>query len=39
MDDERREPGWQVDAGTYEVLIGRSSADISGRASVEVVPV
>ena len=32
----RRSPGWQVDAGRYEVLIGRSSADIVGRATIEV---
>jgi hypothetical protein len=38
VEHQRRAPGWQVDAGTFEVLIGRSSADISGRASVEVVP-
>jgi beta-glucosidase len=24
---ERRAPGWQVDAGTYELVIGRSSAE------------
>ena len=33
---QRRSPGWQVDAGRYEVLIGRSSADIVGRATIEV---
>jgi beta-glucosidase len=33
----RRHPGWQVDAGRYEVLIGRSSQDIAARAAVEVV--
>jgi beta-glucosidase len=38
IEHERRAAGWQVDAGTYDVLIGRSSADITGRARVEVVP-
>ena len=33
---QRRSPGWQVDAGRYEVLIGRSSDDIVGRATIEV---
>ena len=33
---ERREPGWQVDPGSYEVLVGRSSSDIVGRCTVEV---
>jgi len=33
----RREPGWQVDPGTYRVLIGRSSADIVHTLDVEVV--
>ena len=32
----RREPGWQVDAGTYRVLIGRSSADIVHTLDIEV---
>ena len=35
---DRRPPGWQVDPGGYEVLIGRSSADIVGRVRVEVAP-
>jgi beta-glucosidase len=34
---ERRAPGWQLDAGRYELLIGRSSADIAARHTVEVV--
>jgi beta-glucosidase len=38
VEQERRSPGWQVDAGSYDVLIGRSSADVTGRARVEVVP-
>ena len=29
-------PGWRIDPGHYGVLIGRSSADIVGRTSVEV---
>ncbi len=33
---ERRAPGWQVDPGTYTLLVGRSSADLTGRATVEV---
>jgi beta-glucosidase len=33
---DRRPPGWQVDPGGYEVLVGRSSTDIAGRAHVEV---
>ncbi len=32
----RREPGWQVDAGPYRLLIGRSSADIVHTLDVEV---
>jgi len=32
----RRERGWQVDAGSYEILIGRSSADIAHRCTVQV---
>jgi beta-glucosidase len=35
---KRRAPGWQLDAGRYELLIGRSSADIAARRTVEVVP-
>lgn len=33
---ERRERGWQVDPGSYDVLIGRSSQDITGRVAVQV---
>jgi beta-glucosidase len=36
VEQDRRSPGWQVDPGTYEILVGRSSADISGRARLEV---
>jgi beta-glucosidase len=32
----RRERGWQVDAGSYEILIGRSSDDIAHRRTVQV---
>jgi beta-glucosidase len=32
----RRERGWQVDAGSYDILIGRSSADIAHSCTVEV---
>ena len=35
---ERRSPGWHVDAGRYDILIGRSSADIAARCCVEVPP-
>ena len=34
---ERRHPGWQVDPGRYELLVGRSSADIVARVAVDVV--
>ena len=37
VEQERRRPGWQVDPGTYEIFVGRSSTDISGRARVEVI--
>jgi beta-glucosidase len=33
---ERREPGWQVDPGTYRVLVGSSSADIAGSGAIDV---
>jgi beta-glucosidase len=33
---QRRARGWQVDAGSYEILIGRSSDDIAHRCSVLV---
>jgi beta-glucosidase len=32
----RRTRGWQVDAGSYEILIGRSSDDIAHRCTVQV---
>jgi len=32
----RRARGWQVDAGSYEILIGRSSDDIAHRCTVQV---
>ena len=32
----RRARGWQVDAGSYEILIGRSSADLPRRCAVLV---
>ncbi len=34
---DRRSPGWQVDPGRYEILIGRSSADIVARTWLDVV--
>jgi len=34
---DRRSAGWQVDDGDYEVLIGRSSADIVATCSVRIV--
>ena len=33
---ERRERGWQVDAGHYEILIGRSSNDIAISRTIQV---
>ncbi len=33
---ERRAPGWQVDPGRYDILVGRSSVEIVGSATVEV---
>jgi beta-glucosidase len=35
---ERRASGWQVDPGRYDVLIGRSAADISCRCSIDIYP-
>ena len=32
----RRDRGWQVDAGSYEILIGRSSDDIAHRCTVQI---
>jgi beta-glucosidase len=32
----RRERGWQVDPGSYEILIGRSSDDLAHRCSLSV---
>ena len=32
----RRERGWQVDAGRYEILIGRSSDDIAISRTIQV---
>jgi beta-glucosidase len=32
----RRERGWQVDPGSYDILIGRSSVDIAHRCTVQV---
>jgi beta-glucosidase len=34
---ERRPPGWQLDPGRYEILVGTSSADIAFTTSVDVV--
>ena len=33
---DRRAPGWQVDPGRYDVLVGRSSVDLVGSASVTI---
>jgi beta-glucosidase len=38
VEQERRPAGWQIDPGIYEVLVGRSSADVCGVARVEVPP-
>jgi hypothetical protein len=32
----RRRRGWQVDAGSYGILIGRSSDDIAHRCAIQV---
>jgi beta-glucosidase len=32
----RREAGWYVDSGLYQVLVGRSSADIAHTVTIEV---
>jgi len=32
----RTEPGWYVDAGEYELCVGRSVADIAHRVSIEI---
>lgn len=34
---ERREPGWQLDPGNYRILVGRSTAAITGECTVAVV--
>jgi beta-glucosidase len=33
---DRRRPGWTVDPGRYELLLGRSSADILARIVIEI---
>jgi beta-glucosidase len=33
---ERRPPGWQVDPGSYDVLVGRSSTDLLAPVPVEI---
>ena len=33
---ERRAPGWQVDPGTYALLVGRSAGDLPARLTVEI---
>lgn len=33
---ERREPGWYVDPGTYDIVVGRSSEDVAARITIEV---
>jgi hypothetical protein len=34
--EERRSPGWQVDPGRYQLLIGRSSQDLAATVDLEV---
>lgn len=34
---DRREPGWHIDPGTYRILVGRSSADIQATCTIEVI--
>jgi beta-glucosidase len=36
-DPDRRPPGWQVDPGRYDLLIGRSSDDLLAPCPIEVV--
>ena len=33
---ERRSPGWQVDPGHYQLLIGRSSQDLAATVDLEI---
>jgi beta-glucosidase len=33
---DRRDPGWQIDPGVYELQIGRSSADIECRVRINI---
>lgn len=33
---ERRGPGWQVDPGRYDLLVGRSAGDLPARVGVEI---
>ena len=35
-DEHASPPGWKVEAGTYEILMGSSSADVRARQTVEV---
>lgn len=37
VEQERRSPGWQIDQGTYQILVGRSSTEILRCAVVDVV--
>jgi hypothetical protein len=34
--DAAREPGWQLESGAYELLLGWSSTDIQGQLAIEV---
>ena len=34
---ERRQPGWQLDAGAYDIVVGRSAADIVATCHINVV--
>jgi beta-glucosidase len=36
---QRREKGWQVDTGAYDIVIGRSSGDATGRCTVQIADV
>jgi hypothetical protein len=35
---ERRPPGWQVDPGSYDLLVGRSTQAIDHRLTIEISP-
>ena len=36
--EKRTEAGWRIDAGVYDVLVGRSSADLPHRLELRLTP-